>query len=47
MSDKLMAILNMLLLMALMCRNWQIMERVSELEGRIDKLTEGADDADE
>ena len=44
MNDKLMAIINLLLLIALMCRNWQIMERIRELEERIDKLTKGSDD---
>ena len=44
MSDKVVAILCLLLLIVDMCRNWQIMTRVSELEERIDKLTEGAND---
>ena len=33
------AIADLVLLIALLCRNWECMSRIAELEERIDKLT--------
>ena len=54
MSDKVIAITSLLLLIALLCRNWELMSRIIEVEKSIDyieirmldliKQMKGADD---
>lgn len=36
--DKAMAIADLVLLIALLCRNWELMSRIAELEERIDAI---------